>query len=59
MGPEDAVEAVKMLQPAAVVPMHYNTFDLIAQDAAQFARRVQAETPARCLVLEPGESVEF
>ena len=59
MGPEDAIEAVKMLQPAAVVPMHYNTFDLIAQDAQQFARRVQSETSARCTVLEPGESVAF
>jgi L-ascorbate metabolism protein UlaG (beta-lactamase superfamily) len=59
MGPEDAVEAVKMLQPAAVVPMHYNTFDLIAQDPRRFAERVQSETRARCVVLEPGQSAEF
>jgi L-ascorbate metabolism protein UlaG (beta-lactamase superfamily) len=39
--------------------MHYNTFDLIAQDARRFAERVQAETGARCTVLEPGGSVEF
>jgi L-ascorbate metabolism protein UlaG (beta-lactamase superfamily) len=59
MGPADALEAVKMLQPATVVPMHYNTFDLIAQDPRQFAERVHAETAARCVVLEPGGSVEF
>jgi L-ascorbate metabolism protein UlaG (beta-lactamase superfamily) len=59
MGPDDALEAVKMLQPAAVVPMHYNTFDLIAQDARRFAERVQAETGTLCVVLAPGESVEF
>jgi L-ascorbate metabolism protein UlaG (beta-lactamase superfamily) len=59
MGPEDALEAVKLLQPATVVPMHYNTFDLIAQDAQKFAERVQAETRARCVVLEPGQAVEF
>jgi L-ascorbate metabolism protein UlaG (beta-lactamase superfamily) len=59
MGPEDALEAVKLLQPAVVVPMHYNTFDLIAQDPVPFADRVQSETGARCVVLEPGGSVEF
>jgi L-ascorbate metabolism protein UlaG (beta-lactamase superfamily) len=56
MGPEDGLEAVKMLQPAAVVPMHYDTFELIAQDARRFAERVQAETSARCVVLDPGQS---
>jgi L-ascorbate metabolism protein UlaG (beta-lactamase superfamily) len=59
MGPDDGLEAVKMLQPAAVVPMHYNTFDLIAQDAHRFAERVQAETSARCVVLDPGQSIEY
>ena len=27
MGPDDALRAVKMLQPKRVVPIHYNTFD--------------------------------
>src|SRR5690606_35781659 len=32
MGPDDAVRAVKLLNPKRVIPEHYNTWDLIAQD---------------------------
>jgi L-ascorbate metabolism protein UlaG (beta-lactamase superfamily) len=38
MGPEDAAEAVRMLQPKLAVPMHYNTFDLIRVDPEIFVR---------------------
>jgi L-ascorbate metabolism protein UlaG (beta-lactamase superfamily) len=57
MGPEDALRAVKLIQPKTVVPIHYNTFDVIAQDPTVFAGMVEAETPAQCVVLEPGESL--
>lgn len=57
MGIEDAVEAVRLLNPGAVVPMHYNTFDVIAQDPEVFARRVREETQAKPVVLAPGESI--
>jgi L-ascorbate metabolism protein UlaG (beta-lactamase superfamily) len=56
MGPADAVRAVKLLEPKVVIPIHYNTFEVIAQDPQAFARQVEAETPARCVVLQPGES---
>ncbi|MCI0519878.1 MAG: metal-dependent hydrolase [Chloroflexi bacterium] len=57
MGPEDALRAVKLIQPRRVTPIHYNTWGLIAQDAAAWAARVQAETGARVQVLHPGESL--
>ena len=56
MGPEDALRAVKLLEPKVVIPMHYNTFDVIRQDPLSFAKRVEAETEAKCVVLEPGQS---
>ena len=56
MGPADALRAVKLLEPRVVIPIHYNTFDVIAQDPEAFAARVGAETSARCLVLRPGQS---
>ncbi len=59
MGPADALRAVKLLQPGIVVPIHYNTFDLIKQDAARWAAQVEQETTAEVLVLKPGESCEF
>jgi L-ascorbate metabolism protein UlaG (beta-lactamase superfamily) len=57
MGPNDAVRAVKMIQPKKVVPIHYNTWPLIAQDAKAWAAKVRAETSAEAIVLQPGEEM--
>jgi len=57
MGPDDALEAVKLLQPKRVVPSHFNTWPPIAQDAQAWADRVRRETSAEAIVLKPGESV--
>ena len=57
MGPDDALEAVKLLMPQRVVPVHRNTWPLIAQDAEAWARRVRHETSAEPIVLEPGGKV--
>ena len=56
MGPKDALRAVKLIEPRVVVPIHYNTFPVVEQDAAAFAKAVEAETQARCVILKPGES---
>jgi L-ascorbate metabolism protein UlaG (beta-lactamase superfamily) len=56
MGPKDALRAVKLIEPRAVIPIHYNTFPVVEQDAAAFAKAVEAETKARCVVLKPGDS---
>ena len=55
MGPADAIRAVKLLQPKAVLPIHYNTFPPIKQDVQAWAERVKEETAARALIPEPGE----
>ncbi|HOF27971.1 MAG TPA: metal-dependent hydrolase [Anaerolineaceae bacterium] len=57
MGPEDALKAVKLLRPRRVVPVHYNTWDLIAQDPRAWKTRVEAETEAEVVILKPGESL--
>jgi L-ascorbate metabolism protein UlaG (beta-lactamase superfamily) len=59
MGPDDAIRAVKMLTPKRVVPIHYDTFDVIKQDAAAWAARVKQETSAIPQVLKPGEWIEM
>ena len=56
MGPDDALRAVKLIEPGHVIPAHYNTWDLIAQDPNAWAARVEAETKAKAHVLKPGES---
>jgi L-ascorbate metabolism protein UlaG (beta-lactamase superfamily) len=45
-----------MIQPKVVIPIHYNTFDLIAQDADAWAARVEQETNTKAVILKPGES---
>lgn len=59
MGPDDAVEAVKLIAPSRVIPAHYDTWPVISQDAQAWGRRVQAETAAQPVVLKPGESCEI
>lgn len=56
MGPDDALRAVKLVRPKVVIPIHYNTFPLIAQDANAWAVRVAQETTTHAVVLKPGES---
>ncbi len=55
MGPDDAVKATKLLQPRRVMPIHYDTFPLIEQDARKWAEMVRKETKATPVVLKPGE----
>ena len=59
MGPDDALRAVKLIEPQQVIPIHYDTFDVIKQDPQAFARRVESETSARAVVLKPGDSLEL
>jgi L-ascorbate metabolism protein UlaG (beta-lactamase superfamily) len=59
MGPDDALRAVKLLEPKMVIPIHYNTWDLVAQDPNLWATRVEKETNAKAIVLKPGESCVF
>ncbi|HST62187.1 MAG TPA: metal-dependent hydrolase [Longimicrobium sp.] len=56
MGPEDAARAVEMIQPEVVIPMHYNTFEVIQQDPEGFKQMVG--DAARVEILQPGDSYE-
>jgi len=56
MGPDDALRAVKLLNPENVIPVHYDTWELIAQDANAWADRVRQETNTLPHVLNPGQS---
>lgn len=57
MGPDDALRAVKLINPRHVIPVHYNTFELINQDPNIWASRVSADTDAIPHILKPGESI--
>jgi L-ascorbate metabolism protein UlaG (beta-lactamase superfamily) len=57
MGIEDAVLAVGFLKPKTVIPMHYNTFDLIRQDPEVF-RKSLAGKDVMVEIMKPGQSIE-
>ncbi|MEX2501924.1 MAG: metal-dependent hydrolase [Trueperaceae bacterium] len=59
MGPDDAIEAVRLLRPRQVIPVHYDTFPPIRQDASAFVVRVERETEASGLALAPGEGLDL
>jgi L-ascorbate metabolism protein UlaG (beta-lactamase superfamily) len=59
MGPADAVRAAKLIGARHVIPCHYNTFPLIAQDPEKFKADLEANTTSIGKVLAPGESWDF
>jgi L-ascorbate metabolism protein UlaG (beta-lactamase superfamily) len=59
MGPDDALKALKLIAPQYVIPIHYNTFDLIKQDLEQWIDDVATETTTKPPFLIPGESFEL
>jgi L-ascorbate metabolism protein UlaG (beta-lactamase superfamily) len=56
MGPDDALRAVGLLKAKNVIPVHYNTWELIEQDADAWAERVRSETDTEPHVLQPGDT---
>lgn len=58
MGPDDALQAAEWYGAQLVVPVHYNSFPPIRQDAENFVRRLEAQDQEG-MVLAPGESFEI
>lgn len=59
MGPDHAIIAAKWVRCKNVVPIHYNTFPEITQDAEAFAKKLKKKLNIRTLPLKPGESFEI
>ncbi len=53
MGPKDAIKACHYLQPRKMVPIHYNTFDLIKQDPHKLSEKI----PKLLKVMEVEEEI--
>ena len=56
MGPEDAIEAVRLLRPKVALPSHFNTWPPIEQDAAAWAAAINSQKLADARVLASGET---
>ncbi|HEY2491760.1 MAG TPA: metal-dependent hydrolase [Paenibacillus sp.] len=58
MGIEDALQAAEWYNAKMIVPVHYNTFPLIQQDAQAFVQQLKGKG-LMGKVLQPGEVVEL
>jgi len=54
----DAVKAVEFLKPRLAIPMHYNTFDLIACNPDEFVKGIM-KFGVDGAILKPGESYQL
>ena len=59
MGIEDAAQAAKLLGARKVIPVHYNTWPVIAQDPQAFKALTEKELQTEVLVVEPGGELEL
>jgi L-ascorbate metabolism protein UlaG (beta-lactamase superfamily) len=60
MGPRDAAEAVKLIKPAVVIPMHYRTFTVLSPSAEDFIKFVKEKAPkVKVIALKPGETYQL
>lgn len=57
MGPVDATLACKLLNASNVIPIHYNTWPIIAQDPLKFKQAVEQQGYAQVIILNPGETL--
>jgi L-ascorbate metabolism protein UlaG (beta-lactamase superfamily) len=57
MGPDDALRAVKLIEPKKVIPIHFDTWPIIAQDAKAWGVKVNSATGVEVMVLQPGEEI--
>ena len=60
MDPTQAAVAAKWISPKFVIPMHYNSFPSIKQDANQFRNLVKKESPnCETILLNPSQEIEL
>ena len=58
MGVDDAVKAAEFLNAESVIPIHYNTFEIIKADAHDFKRKIESIGKI-CTIMNPGDSIEI
>lgn len=58
MGIDDAVRAVNFVNPELAIPMHYNTFPVIAANPYEFAEKLN-EIGKKAKVMDYGEDIEI
>ncbi len=58
MGIKEAAVAARLLKAKEIIPMHYNTFDVIQAETLEFEMLIESQKQ-KCLPIRPGESITF
>ena len=59
MGLEDAAMAAQWVNAGHVIPVHYNTWPVIKQEARHYKDVTEAMTRARVHIMAPGDTMEL
>jgi L-ascorbate metabolism protein UlaG (beta-lactamase superfamily) len=59
MGARGAAIAAQMLQPTAIIPVHYKTFPVLAQSADEFREALSGNLKDRLVVAEVGQELAW
>jgi L-ascorbate metabolism protein UlaG (beta-lactamase superfamily) len=57
MGIDDSIKAINFIEPKQVVPIHYDTFDLIKQSPVEWKSKVEKYTDSEPVIMKPGDTV--
>ena len=57
MGIDDSIKATNFIEAKKVIPIHYNTFDLIKQCPESWKEKIKKYTDCEPLVMKPGETI--
>ncbi len=55
MDVDAAVKACELLKPKNIIPMHYNTWDVIKANPEELKRKVKCY----CMIMKPGEEIQL
>lgn len=58
MGIDDAVKAAEFLNAGTILPVHYNTFEVIEVDVNDFKRKIES-IGKKCVIMKPGDELSF
>jgi L-ascorbate metabolism protein UlaG (beta-lactamase superfamily) len=58
MGIDDAVKAADFIGADTIIPIHYNTFDVIKSDPQEFKKKIES-IGKKSVVMSPGDDIEI
>jgi len=58
MGIDDAVKASVYLRAENIIPIHFDTFDLIKADVEEFSRKIES-IGKKCIIMKSGDGIDI